>query len=74
MPQVKVSQRQVHAVDIMEYERGWGSKVEDTLYFNTRPEADQYCKEFNSQNTEKTVPDWYMVAEYRGPVAVVETK
>ena len=50
------------AVDIFEYERGYGSRVDETETFPTFTEAENFTKKFNSQNTEKTVPDWYMVA------------
>jgi hypothetical protein len=53
-------------VDLIEYERGWGSKIDQTLYFDNEAEARQYCKDFNARNTAKEVPDWYMIAEYRG--------
>lgn len=55
-----------HLVDIIESERGWGQKVDETLEFDTEEEAKQYCREYNSKNTEARVPDWYMRAEYRG--------
>jgi hypothetical protein len=57
-----------HRVDIIEYERGWGSKVDDVVYFDNKAEAVKYCEDFNARNTETAVPDWYMVAEYRGLV------
>lgn len=51
-------------VDIIESERGWGSKVDDSVYFTDRVEADTWAKEYNSKyNPEGPVPDWYMVAE-----------
>ena len=57
-----------YRVDIIEYERGWGSKVDETIYFDNEAEARKYCEDFNSKNTAKEVPDWYMIAEYRGLV------
>jgi hypothetical protein len=57
-----------YRVDLIEYERGWGSKVDDTLYFDNEAEAREYVSTFNSKNTAKEVPDWYMIAEYRGRV------
>ena len=57
-----------YRVDLIEYERGWGSKIDETLYFDNEEEARQYCKDFNAKNTETTVPDWYMIADYRGAV------
>lgn len=54
-----------YLVDIMEYERGWGSRLDETKSFDSKTEAEAYIKEFNSKNTETVVPDWYMVAESR---------
>ena len=50
------------AVDLLEYERGWGNRVDETRTFPTYEEAESFAKEFNSQNIEEVVPDWYMVA------------
>ena len=58
-----------YRVDLIEYERGWGSKLEETRYFDNEAEARAYVKHFNSKNTETTVPDWYMTAEYCGLVS-----
>ena len=55
-----------YRVDLIEYERGWGSKIDETIYFDNEAEARQYCKDFNAKNTATTVPDWYMIADYRG--------
>lgn len=49
-------------VEMLEYERGWGSKVDDRKVFATEEEGLEFVKEFNSDNTEEEVPDWYMVA------------
>ena len=57
-----------YRVDLIEYERGWGSKVDETLYFDNEDEAREYVKTFNARNTATTVPDWYMIADYRGRV------
>ena len=57
-----------HRVDIIEFERGWGSKVDEVIYFDNKAEAVKYCEDFNARNTARTAPDWYMVAEYRGMV------
>lgn len=67
MPEVKNPQV-LYRVDIWEHERGWGSKVDETKYFDNEQEAQEYCVKFNSHNTEKVVPDWYMRAEYCGKV------
>ena len=57
-----------YRVDLIEYERGWGSKIDETLYFDNEEEALEYVKKFNARNTATTVPDWYMVADYRGRI------
>lgn len=50
-------------VDIVEYERGWGSRIDETRKFNTLEQANQFVKEFNVVNDKETVPDWYMIAD-----------
>jgi hypothetical protein len=55
-----------YRVDLIEYERGWGQKVDEVLYFDNEAEAVEYARAFNAKNTETTVPDWYMIADYRG--------
>ena len=57
-----------YRVDLIEYERGWGSKIDDTLYFDNEAEAREYVRAFNAKNTATVVPDWYMIADYRGRV------
>ena len=57
-------------VDIIESERGWGSRVDEVKYFETMAEANAFCNQYNSHNTAAVTPDWYMYADYRGPVAV----
>lgn len=57
-----------HRVNILEYERGWGSRIDEVKYFDNEPEARAFVVKFNSKNTASTAPDWYMIAEYRGQV------
>jgi hypothetical protein len=66
MPQI--TRPIAHRVDIIESERGWGQKLDETLYFDNEPEAREYVRKYNSQNTAKETPDWYMYAEYVGSV------
>lgn len=64
MPEIKnIEQKEVWAVWVIEYERGWGSKVDDVRYFDTKEDADKFAKEFNSANTDEVAPDWYMQAQ-----------
>lgn len=55
-----------YKVYIMEYERGWGSKVDETLEFDTQEEQEKYIKEYNEKYNPPMpfgqAPDWYMVA------------
>lgn len=55
-------------VEIIESERGWGSKVDEVIYFDNKPEAEQYVKDFNARNNLNYVPDYYEYA--RGPYRV----
>ena len=54
----------IYKVTIIESERGWGQKIDDVKYFTTEEEAQQFCSEFNKDNTDDVAPDWYMVARY----------
>ena len=49
-------------VELVEFERGWGQKVDSVKVFNNRPLAEKFVKKYNSKNTEKVAPDWYMIA------------
>lgn len=53
-------------VIIWEYEKGWGSRIDETKIFDSSDynnDADKaFVKEFNSHNKSKIIPDWYMVA------------
>ncbi len=51
------------AVDIIESEAGWGSKVDDTITFPTKEEAVAYVKYYNDKyNPPGPTPSWYMYA------------
>lgn len=49
-------------VVIMEFERGWGSRVDEVKKFPTYEKAEAFVKDFNKSNNLEEVPDWYMVA------------
>lgn len=55
----------MYQVFIVEYERGWGSRVDEVKEFNNEQEANDFVKKFNAKNNLPQVPDWYMVA--KGP-------
>lgn len=52
-------------VNIIESERGWGSRVDEVKEFpiDKMQEALDFVEKFNEQNNSDTVPDWYMYAE-----------
>lgn len=50
-------------VTVIESERGWGQKVDMYRRFATEEEEKAWQREFNSANTSKTAPDWYMQAQ-----------
>ena len=67
MPQVSINK--AYAVDLYEYERGWGSRLDETIYFDTEEEARTWALNYNEKhNNLPYVPDWYILAEYRGRV------
>lgn len=50
-------------VYIIESEAGWGQKIDETLEFETKSEAEKFVKEYNEKyNNSPTIPDWYMYA------------
>ena len=68
MAQVKMSQ-DLFKVVLTEYERGWGQRHWDTLYFDNEAEAQRYAIDYNKKhNNLDYAPDWYVRVEYVGPV------
>ena len=55
-----------YRVDLVEHDRFLGSKLDESLYFDNEAEARAYVQTFNTRNTARTAPEWYMIAEYRG--------
>ena len=49
-------------VHIIESERGWGQKVDESKEFHSMKAAKAFVKQYNAKNDKKTVPDWYMFA------------
>lgn len=63
----KPSKKYVFEVWMEEYERGWGSRVDQIMFFKSAGDANNYCKHYNDEfNSEEIYPDWYMKAVYRG--------
>jgi len=56
-----------YAVNMIESERGWGSKIDEVKYFDTEEEARKFEVEYNlKHNSSSVVPDWYIIADYVG--------
>ncbi len=53
-------------VDVIESERGWGSKVDETHEFETKELADKFMLETNAKNNLPYTPDiyWYATLPY----------
>lgn len=68
MAQVKMSQ-DLFKVVLTEYDRFSGRKPWDVLYFDNEAEARQYAIDYNKKhNNLDYVPEWYVRADYAGPV------
>jgi hypothetical protein len=57
-------------VYIIESERGWGQRVDETRKFDAYDKAAAFTNQYNSENNLDAVPDWYMYAT--DPVAIQE--
>lgn len=57
-----------HKVIIIESERGWGQKIDETRYFPSEKAAKAFVTKHNSVNNKAVVPDIYWYAEYAGQV------
>lgn len=69
MPRIDKPLVQAFKVELTEYERGWGQKHFDTWYFDNEAEARLAAIDYNLKNNNLTVaPDWYVRADYAGPV------
>ena len=69
MARVNAPTSNLYKVVFTEYERGWGQKHWDTEYYDNEAEARQYAIDYNKKhNNVDYVPDWYVRAEYAGPV------
>lgn len=60
VPQTMIEAK--YRIDIIESEKGWGKRVDESLYFDSKEEAELYRVKFNAQNTGSKTPDWYQYA------------
>ena len=66
---IRVNISQAYRVDIIESERGWGQKIDESIVFDNEADARQYAVDYNRKyNNLDYVPDWYMRAEYVGKI------
>lgn len=50
-------------VPVIESEAGWGRKIDDWMIVLSVEDAKAFENEFNSRNTARHTPDWYMKVE-----------
>jgi hypothetical protein len=50
-------------IAVIESEAGWGRKIDDWMVCLSIEDAKAFEKEFNSENTQSSAPDWYMYVE-----------
>ena len=52
-------------VYIIESEAGWGQKVDEVKEFDTKEEAEQFCRDYNNKHNPPSnkTPSWYMYAK-----------
>ena len=69
MPRIAKPTVQAFKVTLTEYDRFSGRKPWDVLYFDNEAEARQYAIDYNTKhNNAASAPDWYVRADYAGPV------
>lgn len=61
--EIKNIMQEFYAVVVMESEAGWGARVDDYMICVDMQSAQDFIKDFNSQNTEASTPAWYMYAD-----------
>jgi hypothetical protein len=50
-------------IPVIESEKGWGRKIDDYMVCIDSKDCLVYKQDFNAKNTEKIVPNWYMIVE-----------
>ena len=53
-------------VEVVEHERGWGSRLVDVVEFVSEAKAQEFINEVNSKNTAAEAPDTYIEAHIKG--------
>ena len=69
MPKFTIPESGAFKIIFIESERGWGSKIIETEYYDNETEARQVVADYNKKHNSAIVtPDWYIKAEYAGRV------
>jgi hypothetical protein len=69
MARIAAPNYQAFKVVLTEYDRFSGQKHFDTWYFDNEAEARRVAIDYNTRhNTAASAPDWYVRADYAGPV------
>lgn len=69
MPRIAKPSVVAYKVELTEYDRFSGRSHWDTWYFDNEVEARQAAIDYNlKHNTASSAPDWYVRADYAGPV------
>jgi hypothetical protein len=70
MAQIEKPNVTAFKVQLTEYERGWGQRPWETLYFDNEVEARRFAEDYNRKHNNKpSAPDWYVRADYVGKVS-----
>jgi hypothetical protein len=70
MAQIQKPNVTAFKVQLTEYERGWGQRPWETIYFDNEEEARRFAEDYNRKhNTQSSAPDWYVRADYAGKVS-----
>lgn len=57
-----------YLVEIVEMDDFSGPFILEQELFDSKEDAEQFCKKYNSKNIAIPTPDYYTVANYRGKV------
>ena len=69
MPRIAKPNVTAFKVVLTEYDRFSGRNHWDTWYFDNEAEARKAAIDYNNEhNTASSAPDWYVRADYAGPV------
>ena len=67
-----MNKKVAYKVEMIEYKAGWGSRVDEMLYFSNEEDAKSFVVKYNKKcnNNSSTIPDWYIFARFAGECIV----